>query len=68
MQIFYLDPDFLFLVRSISSADDVIHIKHISAGGGVESIPLDVALAIALNINRSTSNFLTFKFHYQEII
>ena len=31
-------------------------------GGGVESDPLKVFLTIAININRSTPDFLTFKF------
>ena len=28
VQIFYLDPSFLLLVRSIFLADDIIHIKY----------------------------------------
>ena len=37
-------------------------------GRGVESTPRGFSLAIALNVNKSTSNFLTFKFHYRDII
>ena len=42
--------------------------NNISAGGGVESTPLQVFLAIATKINRSTPNFLTFNLYYRDII
>ena len=43
-------------------------VNAISAGGWNPPPPRGFSLAIALNVNRSTSSFLTFKCHYRDII
>ena len=53
---------------SLNNATTALNPISAGGGGGVESIPSDFSLAIAPNINRSISNFLTFKFPYRDII